>query len=322
MRCGILFVSSVLLLVCGVACAEKELEIQMDKGRLTVGRAGRELLGYQVLPMQNPTGGDGFKASNFIHPLRTPAGFTVTAFQPEDHLHHFGLWWPWKYILVDGRKILCWELQQGEGIIQGRRIVAQEAGTGFASFTSESEYVDRTAPGGPLVVLHEKSEMRIFGFTQSPANGYFLDIKIIHRCATEHPVEIVKYSYSGLGYRGVESWNKDNSTLLTSAGKARAGANFTRAEWVRVQGAVPDGGTAGLLLLGHPGNREHPESLRTWDEQFYNGAIFANFNPVQEKPWKFEPGDEYTRRYRLFVYDGELGEEEAVSLYGEYAHEK
>ncbi|RKX42105.1 MAG: hypothetical protein DRP64_10375, partial [Verrucomicrobia bacterium] len=100
MRCGILFVSSVLLLVCGIVCAEKGLEIQMDKGRLTVERAGRELLGYQVLPMQNPTGGDGFKASNFIHPLRTPAGFTVTAFQPEDHLHHFGLWWPWKYIQV------------------------------------------------------------------------------------------------------------------------------------------------------------------------------------------------------------------------------
>jgi len=77
-----------------------------------------------------------------------------------------------------------------------------------------------------------------------------------------------------------------------------------------------------VLLMGHPGNRDHPELLRTWDEQFYNGAIFANFNSVQDRPWKFEPGSEYARRYRLFVYDGELGEEEAVSLYWKYTHEK
>jgi len=219
MRCSVLFVSTVLLLACGAARVGKGLEIQTDGERLTIGRDGRELLGYQVLPLQNPKGGDTFKASNFIHPLRTPAGFTVTAFQPEDHLHHFGLWWPWKYIQVDGRKVLCWELQHGEGIIQGRRIVAQDAGADFASFSSESEYVDRTAPGGPLVVLHEKSEMRIFGFTQSPASGYFLDIKITHRCATDHPVEIVKYSYSGFGYRGVESWNKDNRYLVDQRGQ-------------------------------------------------------------------------------------------------------
>ena len=322
MRRCVILIFRVSLWVCVVARADTELEVKTDQGRLTVFHDGRELLGYQILPMQNPKGGDAFAASNFIHPLRTPAGFTVTAIQPEDHLHHFGLWWPWKYIHVDGRKVLCWELQQGEGIIQGRRIAAQDVGTGFASFTSESDYVDRTAPGGPLVVLHEKSEIRIFGFTQLPAAGYFLDIKITHRCATDQPVEIVKYSYSGLGYRGVESWNKDNSTLLTSAGKGRAEANFTRAEWVHVQGAIPTGGTAGVLLMGHPNNRDHPELLRTWDEQFYNGAIFSNFNPVQEKPWKFDPGGEYTRRYRLFVYDGELGGEDAVSLYLNYAQEK
>ena len=71
------------------------------------------------------------------------------------------------------------------------------AGPDFASFSSESDYIDRTAPDGPLVVLHEKADVRVSGFTESPASGYFLDIAITHRCATEHPVEIVKYRYSG-----------------------------------------------------------------------------------------------------------------------------
>ncbi|MCK4563770.1 MAG: PmoA family protein [Verrucomicrobia bacterium] len=293
------------------------LEIQNDGKRLTIGHDGQELLGYQVLPMQNPKGGDAFKGSNFIHPLRTPSGFAVTDLQPKDHLHHFGVWWPWKYIEVDGRKIVCWELQKGKGLIQGRQATVLDNG-----FVSESDYIDRTAPGGPLVVLNEETSVRITGFKKSAANGYYLDIEITHRCATEHPVEVSPYRYSGFGYRGAASWNKDTSTILTSEGKDRSTANFTRADWTRIQGATPDGGTAGVLLMGHPDNRDHPEMLRTWDKQQHNGAIFVNLNPVQEKPWKFEPGKKYTRRYRMFVYDGKISKEQAKRLWKEYENEK
>ncbi len=292
------------------------LEIRNDGARLAIGHDGQELLGYQVLPMQNPKGGDAFKGSNFIHPLRTPSGFAVTDLQPKDHLHHFGVWWPWKYIEVDGRKIVCWELQKGKGLIQGRKATVQDKG-----FVSESDYIDRTAPGGPLVVLNEETSVRVTGFKQSAANGYYLDIEITHRCATEHPVKVSAYRYSGFGYRGAASWNKDTSTILTSEGKDRSTANFTRADWTRVQGATPNNGTAGVLLMGHPDNRDHPEMLRTWDKQ-HNGAIFVNLNPVQEKPWKFEPGKKYTRRYRMFVYDGKVGKEQAKRLWKEYENEK
>lgn len=160
--------------------------------------------------------------------------------------------------------------------------------------------------------------MRVSDVADSPASGYFLDIRITNRCATEHPVEIIQYRYSGLGYRGTQAWNKDTSVLLTSDGKNRLGANSTRAKWVHVQGAVPDGTTAGMLMMGHPGNRDHPELLRTWDNQ-HEGAIFINFNPVQEKPWIFEPGKEYTRCYRLYIYDGELNSEQINRLWKEYA---
>ncbi len=307
---------AVVLLVCLASQARTELRIQSNGERLTIGHNGQELLGYQILPMQNPKGGDAFKGSNFIHPLRTPSGFSVTDFQPEDHLHHFGLWWPWKYIEVEGRKIVCWELQKGEGLIQGRRATIQDRG-----FIAESDYIDRTAPSAPRVVLNEETHVLLTDFTQPEANGYFLDISITHRCATEHPVEVSAYRYSGFGYRGAASWNKDTCAILTSEGKNRFDANFTRAKWVRFQGSVPNGGTAGVLLMGHRENRDHPEMLRTWDKQ-NNGAIFANFNPVQVKPWKLEPGRKYTRRYRLFVYDGKLNEEQAEGLWKEYKNEK
>lgn len=305
-------------LLCLIAASHSlaGLDIKNDGARLTIGRGGQEWLSYQILPMENPKGGDAFKGSTFIHPLRTPSGFAVTDCQPNDHLHHFGLWWPWKFIKVDGRKIVCWELQQNQGLIQGRSATVQENG-----FTAKSDYIDRIAPGGPLVVLNEETRVQVAGFTNATATGYFLDISITHQCATDTPVEIPAYRYSGFCYRGTAAWNKNNSTLLTSTGKHRPDANFTPAEWVRVQAAVPDAATAGVLLMGHPENRNHPEFLRTWNQD-HNGALFINFNPVQKTPWKFEPGQKYNRRYRVFVYDGELNKEQAENLWEKYRNEK
>ncbi|VGO14931.1 hypothetical protein PDESU_03501 [Pontiella desulfatans] len=294
----------------GVNGAEKK------DGTLCLASNGNEVLGYRFEPMENPAGGEKFKGSNFIHPLKTPSGFCVTDLQPADHLHHFGLWWPWKMIKVDGRDINTWELQNGDGLIQARK--ADSTSTGFIA---ESDYVDRKAPDGPQVVLKETTEVDVVEFKTDAAIGYYLDFKIIHRCAADKPVEIVKYRYSGFSIRATPEWNKDNSTILTSEGKDRYGANFTRATWVKAEGAVPTGGKAGFLMMGHPTNHAHPELLRTWDNQ-HNGAVFANFNPVQQASWNLEPGKDYARGYRFFVYDGELNKEQADRLWKEYSNEK
>ena len=61
-----------------------------------------------------------------------------------------------------------------------------------------------------------------------------------------------------------------------------------------------------------------PELLRTWDPKTHNGAIFVNFNTVQDKPWVFEPGGKYARNYRVFVYDGHLSTQDAERLWQAY----
>ena len=47
--------------------------------------------------------------------------------------------------------------------------------------------------------------------------------------------------------------------------------------------------------------------------------MFVNFNPVGDEPWTFEPGREYARHYRLFVYDGSVSLREAEGLWKKYA---
>ncbi len=280
--------------------------------RITID--GKELVNYQARPMSNPKGGDRFKGSNFIHPLKTPSGFVVTGTQPSDHLHHFGLWWPWKYVVIDGRKVLCWELQKQDGIIEGQGGQVTESG-----FTSESVYIDRKHPGGPRPLLNETLNVGVSEIVTEPARGYFLDLEIAHEAAGDKPLEILKYRYSGFSIRGTPKWNRDNCSVVTSAGKDYSKSNFTRARWVRVEGATEGDATAGVILMSRPDNHSHPEKLRTWTPDTHKGAVFINFNTVQNASWTFQPGGTYTRHYRLFVYDGKVSAEQAEALWQEYA---
>jgi len=294
-----------------VSAATAALEIGTDDGTLSVRSGPVALVTYQARPMTGPVGGARFRGSAFLHPLRTPSGFVVTDLQPGDHLHHFGAWWPWKYLAVGGRRVLFWELQRGEGIIVGEGVTASGADETGARFTARNVYLDRTVEGAPLKLLDETVGIRVSPVTNTPARGYTIDLRITHRCAVNEPIQIVKYRYSGFGFRGTAAWSSTNSTLLTSEGRNREDSNGSRGRWVRLQGKAGAETSAGVLLMSDAANHEHPEFLRTWNSKMHAGAFFVNFNPVQREAWTFEPGRDYIRRYRLFVYDGEISAEQA-----------
>lgn len=311
-----------LLLVSGCANALPSscgLEISDAGEKLVVSAGSVDLVTYQQKPMSKPKGGDKFKGSNFIHPLKTPAGFCLTDLQPGDHLHHFGLWWPWKYLKAEGRKVLYWELQQGEGIIEAKGVVNSARSKEGIGFLTESHYIDKTAPDGPKVILIEKLTAHVSPIIKSPAKGYFLDLVITQKSAIESPVEVVKYRYSGFSIRGAASWNKDNSKLVTSSGKDRQASNFTRAKWIIAEGDAKPGAKAGFVMMSHPDNFGAPQMLRTWSNKMHNGATFANFNPVQKESVIIQPGKKFIQKYRLFVYDGTVTGKQAEKLWADYA---
>jgi len=295
------------------------LSITVKGEKLTVSAGGVDLVGYQKQPMAKPKGGDKFKGSNFIHPLNSPAGFCMTDLQPGDHLHHFGLWWPWKYLKAEGRKVLYWELQKGEGVIEAQSVSNHKTNKDGASFEAVSHYIDKTAPDGPKVIMIETLVAKVSSLVESPAKGYFLDLVITQKSAIKTPVEVVKYRYSGFSIRGAKTWNKDNSKLVTSAGKDRQGSNFTKANWIIAEGDAKAGAKAGLVMMSHPDNRGTPQMLRTWNNKMHNGATFANFNPVQEKSWMLAPGKKYVQKYRLFVYDGSVTDAQAEKMWSKYS---
>lgn len=271
-----------------------------SEGRLEARFGGKPLLTWQAKALEDPVGGTKFAGSAFLHPLRTPAGFEWTTAQPADHKHHFGLWWPWKFIEVDGNRYNTWEIQEGQGAHIARSfktLPASNGGLAFA-FQNLTEIRKNGKDGKTVIDENARVETRVEGDAQ------IIDIEL-HQKASGSPVKIVEYRYSGFSWRGTPAWNRDNSTMTTSEGLGRDNANGKAARWVMVSGTTPQGNATILLMSAAAQIAGTPEQLRVWDSNAEKGTPFINFNPVMEKPLLLNEANPAVshRKYRIIAAD-------------------
>ncbi len=269
-----------LAMVSGAGAQPGQWTSEQRNGRLEARRGEALMLAWQITPLVRPVGGEKFQASAFLHPLCTPAGFQWTASQPADHLHHFGLWWPWKFIEVDGARYNCWEIQQGQGAHIARSVHSVAGGPDSLAWEFHNEVVIQKAGAPPLTVICETAQVTL---AVDGTDAEVLDIGLRQHAAGS-PVTICNYRYSGFSWRGPAAWNKDTSRLLTSEGLGRDSANGTPARWVVVSGPTPNGSASVLLMSAALDLAGVPEKLRVWDTTNQNGQAFVNFNPVADQP--------------------------------------
>ncbi len=277
---------------------------------------GKPLAAWQWQPVAAPKGGDKFSISAFLHPLRTPSGFVVTALQPGDHLHHLGVWWPWKLVEVEGQSYITWEMQQGQGRHFSRTPPAIATGPACARLVGQAftEIQPKNVPA--QVVIDEEATMTAW---RPSGDTWVLDIRVRQK-ARGTPVILPAYRYSGFSYRSTTAWTKDNSQLTTSEGHDRDQANGQPARWALVTGKA-DAGTASVLILSAASVRGTPERLRVWSSKDQNGMPFVNFNPVQEQPLPLDAAHPATsdRAYRLVIADRTLAAADAEAFWQAFA---
>jgi hypothetical protein len=290
-----------------VVGSEERVEFQQD---------GKLRFAWQKAPLANPEGGEKFAASAFIHPLSTPGGFSCTTLQPSDHLHHLGIWWPWKFIEVDGKKFNTWEIQEGQGAHVARSVKTLASKPGQAQWELINETIFKPQGAAPVVAIHETTQLAL----TADADATVLDISIQQKAAGS-PVTISAYRYSGFSWRGPATWNKDNSTMTTSGGKNREDANGTPARWVVVSGPTPIGTASLLILSAAEKNNGIPEKLRVWNATASNGTPFVNFNPVMEKPLPLDDAHPSVskRSYRVIAADRTIDAAAAEALWRKWA---
>ncbi len=296
---------------------------------VTFSLDGREVLTYQYGLAPVPAGVDEiYRRGGFIHPLRSPAGGTLTRIQPPDHYHHYGIWNPWTHTEFAGREIDFWNLVKGQGTVESRGVTATSSGPVFGGLTAWHEhiaYADTTDRSTGQKLLNETWDVRVWN-SDAEQKSYLVDFTTTQRNVTEQPFIVKEYRYQGFGFRANKRWNDRTAHLLTSAGRNKADGNGTRARWIDVRGPTNEGpsgpGEAGVLFMTHPTNFNFPELLRIWPEGANEGTenVFVNFNPTQDRDWVLQPGRNYALRYRMLVYDGQIDSTTAQRYWQDYAY--
>jgi hypothetical protein len=295
------------------APARAGFEAAARDGRIEVSDGGKVVLAWQRESMTKPGIDKKFAGSAFLAPLRTPGGFVLTDLQPSDHRHHFGVWWPWKYLEVDGRKYNCWEVQEH----QGRHVAVDakvEKSTGDEVVLALANRHEVFAGGKFVPVLRERTRVRI---GRMGKDAYVIDIDIKQDPEPGRKVKVLSYRYSGFSWRGTPKWNAKNSRMITSAGLDREQTNHKPARWAMVGGPTPSGAATMLIMSAAAKNGGEPELLRVWGKAIGGGKPFVDFNPVvrESMPLDGSHPEVSHRRYRLILADRKIQPAEAERLW-------
>lgn len=296
--------------------------IAIEKGSdgLKLVRDGNPVLNYQFNAVYPPAGVDPlYSRSGFIHPLWSPSGEELSRIQAPDHYHHYGIWGPWTKTHINGREVDFWNLAKGQGTVRFSGFLSQIEGPVFSGFSALQEHIDFGVKGPDQTAIREILSVCAWNLN-TEKKLWLIDYTSIMNCPLDSGIMLDAYRYGGgIGFRATEKWNRDNSSVLTSEGNNRAKADGTNARWCRVEGESKSG-RSGILFMSHPSNRAYPEPMRVWPEDSNgDGDLYFEFCPIRHQDWKLEKGKDYSQKYRLVVFDGELSEAEAEQYWTAFA---
>ncbi|MFD2888113.1 DUF6807 domain-containing protein [Chitinophaga cymbidii] len=286
-----------------------------EQGALTIRNHDHPVLQYNYATVYPPAGVDTvFRRSGFIHPAWSPAGKVLTGIHPKDHYHHFGIWNPWTDTEFEGKTVDFWNIAKKTGTVRFVHFISRTQGAVWGGFKTLQAHVVLGATEKDA--LDEVWDIRAY-------NGKGMqvwDFVSVLSCGTTSPITLKHYRYGGgFGFRGHPDWNNKNSAVLTSAGKTRRNADSTYMRWFKVAGTSGEG-KAGMLVLVAPDNFNFPQPIRVWPEKDLGGQVFINISPTKDRPWTLSYGNEYTQKYRVVTFDGDISAEEAEALWNDYAH--
>lgn len=303
---------------------ENKIFSVVTPGSIVLRNGNSDILHYQTAVMYPPAKVDtAYKRSGFIHPLMTPSGNILTRVSPPDHYHHVGIWNPWTKVKIGNHVTDFWNLYEKQGTVRFAGINSTVSGPVYGGFSVRQEHIDFQGKRPEELAINEVWDVRAWNVEPlAGQKAWLVDLTTFLSVAGDSSIVFEAYRYGGgIGIRANEEWTKDNSTVLTSEGKARKDADGSRARWTDLNGAFKNNGQSGIVFFSHPSNREHPEPMRVWPESMNNrGDVYFEFCPIRYKEWKLDPGTVYRLKYRMLVYDGKINKETADRIWNDFAY--
>lgn len=257
----------------------------------------------------------GGKPKPFFHPLRTPSGFTLTLFEPHDHVWHRGLWFTIKFI--NGENF--WEEPKdgnfGTQVTPVPPTLTPEA-DGSLRIDQKLEW---TRPGETGLVFRED---RRITYRPIEEGAYALDWDVALAAQADLLLDRTPFTtwggYGGLTVRGNRNWQK--TRLLFADGSTSDRPTPVPSDWCDLSG-VFDGGrdaTGGVAMFDNPRNIRHPSPWYggTGAGHYFNAAFLFL------EPLNVAAGETLHLRYRVLVHDGIWDADRLNQAYAAYVKEQ
>ena len=286
-----------ILLIQGCAKDAPKLEIIITDETLKVYSANGTVLDYFIRPQCPLNDSSYYCRSGFINHLSSPNGVILTDGFPVGHTHQHGIFHAWTNTLYRGVKSDYWNQKDQTGFIEHHQIIDHKILQNKVLFTTELLVQPKAQPP----VLKETWKTTVAAYEAYNQ----IDLEITQTNISSDTFFLNKYRYGAFGIRGSKHWNDKDSlhfqnppNFLTNETNNRTEANHSRPNWTAIFGKV-NGKTAGLAVIGHPQNLNHPQPIRVSPDMPYfclNPAILDGFF--------IEPQGNYQAKYRIVTFDG------------------
>ena len=184
-------------LVAGAGCAgmnpaPRRLTALEDPSGVQLFEAGRPVLRYQTAtdPGREPW------RTDYVHPLNSVDGAVVTEDAPADHVHHRGVFWAWRRILVDGEPVADGWVGKGLELETDHRHV-ELLPDGSARIDARL-YWRVVVAGKSLQIVEENSTVRAW-----PVSGDVRRVDVVVRLRALRPGVAIAGTDDGKGYGGM-----------------------------------------------------------------------------------------------------------------------
>lgn len=261
----------------------------------------------------------GARKRPHVHPLRTPAGHTLTRDAPDDHPWHHGLWFTIKF--VNGENF--WEEYDAYGVL---RHDAEPTVTQDGDVVSVAGDLTWIRPDRETVALREQRR-----WTHRPLadDAYALDLETTLVAPTDVVYDRTPFTtwggYGGLAFRGAGDWH--DTRLLLDDGVERERALGERSAWCALDGLAGDGDRpVGVAFLSAPDSPRHPvpwyASTRaaTYGDEGWSNFLNAAF--LWDDPLAVAAGEPLSFAYRVVVHDGTWDADRVAAAHDDYVRSR
>lgn len=281
----------VVLSVLNGAAEEREFVFRTESAGIWLYEAGKPVYYYRKMPK---IAAGQYVCNNYLHPVFTPAGDTLTEEFPADHPYHRGIYWAWHQVFIgEQRAGDGWVLENlSQEVVQLRTSVNQKV----AKLSLEVDWKSSVWQNG-RPFLSENTTVWVY---PTDKGIRFIDFEIRLRALV--PGVRIGGSEDEKGYGGFCTRIKLPEDLTFTAIGGRVTPQVLQigaGKWMDFNGTFGASGKSGMVILCHPQNPLYPSPWILRQTTSMQNAVYPGQQCIA-----IDMVDPVVLRYRLVIYEG------------------